>query len=130
MYDQDQFIWKKVFEFSSSNNQKESVVWSGGISNLQEIHKMGKRKARQERKLKKNRSLRYRGYIDALVGEIRKITNKNGHSFEIEHVPSEGYWHAHIRFDPSQQIQMTRPDRNELKFLLQKTFGELVPVEN
>jgi len=126
--DNGEFELKELFQFNSNGSggyNGESLNWNKYASPPDQVHELGRQ--RESAKREKNPNMRYAGYIEGLVGEIRAARTRRGHGFQVLHVPSEGKHHAevHIAISPTQVWEKT--DRIELRELLKIKFSDLVP---
>jgi hypothetical protein len=119
----EDLIWKNVFQFPTADGQTESVVWRKYAVLIDDAHKLGCAKQSSDRQKEKGRRSTYFGSITGNVGEIRSLKSASGISFTVEHIPQDGLEHAHIGFTPGSQ----KNDRNSLKVLLQGKFGGVEP---
>jgi hypothetical protein len=115
----EDLIWKNIFQFPSDQGQVESVVWRAKVADIKEVHSRGCLKQAADRA--KQRSSTYIGAITGNVGAIRALRSGTGKSLTVRHFPNEGDEHAHVGFSPD----ATKSDRNQLKFLLRSMFGPL-----
>ena len=118
-------IWKEVFQFPSKYDHCESVVWRRFVPAGSCVHRIGC--MRQHDLRLGGRSKTYAGSVTAQVREVRAYRNPNNHGFNVFHAPSEGIHHAHIQFAISPDNLLTRNDKNELKFALEKIFSVSSP---
>ena len=140
--DLNELVWENIFVFQRPkepedrakfpNGGPESVVWRKYAPTNNEVHSKGcqreiERRERDERDNKPNK-MRYLGFIEAKVGEIRNLTNKRGHGFNVEHEPgnNQGNHHAEIHIKPGETNDFDKTtDRPELIKLLKDHFGPL-----
>lgn len=118
----NEIIWHNVFMFRTEDNFCESVVWRRYAASADDVNMFGCAKQHGDRAKGKLRST-YFGYITGNVAAIRSLKSAKGIHLAVIHAPEEGRHHAHITF----QAGSTKNDRNELKYLLRTTFGELAP---
>ena len=118
--EEQDIIWKNVFQFSSKHGALESVVWRRYAPTIESVHGLGCKKQTSDRVALKQST--YFGAISACVADIKTIKSANGISFTVEHAPGEGIWHAHIGFSAGSN----KNDRNSMKLLLKAKFS---PVE-
>jgi hypothetical protein len=119
-------IFERAFEFSKG--RPESVNWAKYLAPPEQVHQRGCEFAAEKRNRRPEIDTRYVGYIATVVGDVRKFISQRGHGFFVTHEPSEGVHHVHISYAINPEVQGLKPnDKTELKYALQKTFGELVP---
>lgn len=118
--DVDGLIWKQIFEFSGSNG--ESVIWGKYAPTLPDVHNIGCQRAAIKRD--KRPEFDYAGCVSSTAGLIRNIS-VSGHRFKVLHVPEEGLHHAEIHYDIFEGAVLTKPQKLDLKFQLQRSFGPL-----
>ncbi|MEX3954166.1 hypothetical protein AB4Y40_41670 [Paraburkholderia sp. EG287B] len=116
-------IWENTFEFPGGTG--ESVNWDKYAPPPDEVHRLGKQ--RQIAKQVGRPEFAYAGYIPAVTEQVRTIRTARGHGFDVEHVPSEGKYHAEIRRRVSDVNPLNKGDKGELRLALQRTFGPLIP---
>ncbi len=127
MFDGNKFIINGLFSFRTNRHLKESVIWRKYARSIQEIHDLGCIKQdndNQHRDLAKR--VTYIGSIEALVGKIRGIRTQRGHGFFVEHEPSEGQHHAHVRIEIAAGLELERTDKEDLRDELVRIFGSLI----
>jgi hypothetical protein len=114
-------LYEKVFEFPKGEH--ESVVWGKYATELQ-THKLGLKRIA----MKQNPKNRYEGFISSTAGAVRSIQLPRGHGFSVSHrpLPNE-VSHTGIEFKPAEGITLTRIEKNDLRMLLLRNFGGLVP---
>ncbi|NMV41823.1 hypothetical protein [Ralstonia insidiosa] len=115
-------IWTTTFEFPQSAG--ESVNWDKYAPPPDAVHKLGL--DREEAKRASRPEFRYAGYIPALARDVRGIKTARGHGFDIQHVPTEGIYHAEIHYASPEAVPLQKGDKGELKLALQRVFGELI----
>lgn len=118
----NKLLWMSVFEFPGG--ECESTIWRRYVHPMENIHRLG---CERERVLKAtNPDKQYRGAIWARVRDVRRFRNRNNHGFYVVHEPAEGEHHVHICYHVSPGTQMTRNDKNELKFALERIFSDVL----
>jgi hypothetical protein len=120
-----------VFEFPSSKEYpkgaNESVMWSR-YADENEVHRLG---CDAETRMKARKpATKYMGCVCTTAGAIRAIVNGRGYCLAVNHAPGEGIAHAEVSYssnDPAAMETMQRSDRNELKIMIKKILGPLLP---
>ena len=90
-------IWQNVFQFASSGDYQESLVWRQYAPGAGCVHSLGEIVASNSRS--QGRPKTYVGCRTAIVSSVHQYKNKNGHGLKISHAPQEGIQHAHITYE-------------------------------
>lgn len=116
MFNQGQLWYASVLEFTDDSECRESVVWRKYASLPAEVHELACRP-------EDHRRSKYRGFITAIVAQVREIVTASGHRFKVTHEPVEGIQHAEISMYPLDTLKPSM--KSELKKLLWERFGAL-----
>jgi len=90
-------IWPNILQFPSADGQVESVVWRRHAPQIEDVHKLGCEKQKNDR-AKGRTSSTYFGAITGNVGDIKSVKSKSGISLTVVPAPYEGVHHAHLGF--------------------------------
>jgi hypothetical protein len=110
-------IWPNIFQFPSADGQVESLVWRRHAPKIEDVHRIGCEKQRNDR-AKGRANSTYFGAITGNVGDIKTVKSKSGKSFTIVHAPEQGVHHAHLGFSEGS----TKADRTELKVEMSRSL--------
>jgi hypothetical protein len=116
------FIWIEIFQFPSQDGRAESLVWRAKCPTDADVNQAGCDIEAEKRE--KNDSIRYRGFISALAGEIRARTVR-GHGFEVVHLPEPNrFWHSHVKVRAVGKP--TKNDKIDFRVEMQKIFSGFI----
>ena len=119
-------VFAAIFDFQDGG--PESVIWRKYCASEEDVH--SKAREQEAKKQIKKPDVKYLGFGNAIVDDVRKIknVNPNGYGFDIVHYPSEGIFHAHVFYDlpiGTQYSALTKSQKMDLRFNLGKLFQPL-----